>query len=441
MLNTVGRRDAFRASRHNGGMTRRLALSLAAGAAAAALLLGLLVVLLPTAGIAAIDQGWNQLMGGLRQPWLLSFAYAMNIIGGGWVAIFLVPLTMAALLWALRGWRTAVFALISFAASALLVQVLKHLFARARPDDMLVSSDFGSFPSGHAANAATVAMVLWIVFPRVWAVIAGVAWVVLMALSRTLLSVHWLSDTIAGTLLGAGAALLVAVGCASWVRLAAFDTLARSSVDSSIPSTSQEFSVPRIRPYQPADRDALYEVCVRTADAGGDATGIFTDDALWGDVFAVPYAERHPDLSWVVESEDGRVIGYLVATDDTNAFESWFRDEWWPTKAAQYPLSGEAEPTRQDRIISYAAGRAPGKEPNAGEYPAHLHIDLLPETQGHGLGRTLMQTLFAELERRGVPALHLGMDPANIGAAAFYTKLGFEPLPAPEGAMTLGIRF
>lgn len=421
-------------------MTRRLALSIAAGSAVGALLLGILVVLLPLTGIAAIDQGWNQLMGGVRQPWLLSFAHAMNIVGGGWVAVLLVPGTAAVLLWVLRGWRTAVFALLSFAASALLVQALKHLFARARPDDMLVSSDFGSFPSGHAANAATLAMVLWIVFPRLWAAIVGAAWIVLMAFSRTLLSVHWLSDTIAGTLLGVGAALLIGVLCAPWLRGSAFEIVARNSVGDSIPSTSQEPSVPQIRPYRRADRDALYEVCVRTADAGGDATGIFTDDALWGDVFAVPYAERHPDLSWVVEAEDGRVIGYLVATDDTDAFEAWFRDEWWPTKAATYPLSGEVEPTRQDRIISYAAGRGPGKEPHAAAYPAHLHIDLLPETQGHGLGRTLMQTLFAELTRRGVPALHLGMDPANTGAAAFYTKLGFEALPAPEGAMTLGIR-
>src|SRR5690606_19383774 len=87
---------------------------------------------------------------------------------------------------------------------------------------------------------------------------------------------------------------------------------------------------PVIRPYRPSDRAALFDVCVRTADAGGDATGMLPDDELWGLLYAVPYAERHPDLCWVVEAEDGRVIGYVVATDDTDAFEQWFRDEWWP---------------------------------------------------------------------------------------------------------------
>ena len=38
----------------------------------------------------------------------------------------------------------------------------------------------------------------------------------------------------------------------------------------------------RIRPYLPTDRAALYEICVQTADAGGDATGILSDDSLWG---------------------------------------------------------------------------------------------------------------------------------------------------------------
>ncbi|MDA4895877.1 GNAT family N-acetyltransferase [Streptomyces sp. MS2A] len=198
--------------------------------------------------------------------------------------------------------------------------------------------------------------------------------------------------------------------------------------------------MPHIRPYRPADRDALVEVCLKTADSGGDATGMLADDALWGDLFAVPYAVNDPGLCWVVESDDARTIGYIVSTADTDEFERWFRDEWWPSRRDRYRRSGEAEPTRQDRLLDYADGRGPGREPNATEYPAHLHIDLLPETQGLGLGRQLVQTLLAELGRRGVPALHLGMNPENTAAAAFYERLGFFPLPSPEGTTILGIR-
>lgn len=197
----------------------------------------------------------------------------------------------------------------------------------------------------------------------------------------------------------------------------------------------------QIRPYRDADRDALYEICVRTADAGGDATGIIADDRLWGDVWAAPYAVRHPDLAWVVEAPDGRTIGYLVATDDTDAFERWFHEEWWPSMQDRYPVSGAAEPTRQDRIIRYASGRAPGVEKHVARYPAHLHIDLLPETQGQGLGRRLIETLFAELRRRGVRGVHLGMNPANAGAGAFYERLGMHPLESGPDTTMYGVRF
>lgn len=193
-----------------------------------------------------------------------------------------------------------------------------------------------------------------------------------------------------------------------------------------------------IRPYRSEDREALVEVCVRTADAGQDATGLFDDDELWGLIFAVPYVERHPDLAWVVESGDGTVVGYIVATDDTDGFERWFRDEWWPRFADRFPRPAAAS-SREERIIAYAYERR-SDAAIAGEYPAHLHIDLLPEAQGQGTGRRLIQTLFAELRRRGVPGLHLGMDPANTAAAAFYERIGMQRLPAEQGTLVYGIR-
>ncbi|MGN8026440.1 GNAT family N-acetyltransferase [Microbacterium sp. 22242] len=196
----------------------------------------------------------------------------------------------------------------------------------------------------------------------------------------------------------------------------------------------------RIRPFRSEDVDALYDVCVKTADVGADATGMLEDDALWGDLFAVPYALRDPALCWVVEADDARVIGYVVATDDTNGFAAWFRDEWWPSRQARYRRSGQAEPTAQDRFLAYGDRMAPREDPIVREYPAHLHIDLLPETQGQGLGRRLIDTLLAELGRRGVTGLHLAMNADNASAGAFYERLGFALLASGDGSTTYGIR-
>jgi len=76
--------------------------------------------------------------------------------------------------------------------------------------------------------------------------------------------------------------------------------------------------------------------------------------------------------------------------------------------------------------------------PELAGYPAHLHIDLLPGYQGHGLGRRLMDAFLAELRARGVGSVHLGMDPANTGARAFYDRLGFAPIEVPGGGVYLG---
>ncbi|WP_175984914.1 GNAT family N-acetyltransferase [Microbacterium tenebrionis] len=99
-----------------------------------------------------------------------------------------------------------------------------------------------------------------------------------------------------------------------------------------------------------------------------------------------------------------------------------------------------SEDREEERITELAYVRGVGPEPYAAEYPAHLHIDLLPEAPGQGAGRRLIQTLFTELRRRGVPGLHLGMDPANTSAAAFYERLGMQRLPGADGSLVYGIR-
>lgn len=158
----------------------------------------------------AIDTLWNTLLAQTSSDVLLGLSLAMNWLGGGWFGIIALPLIFVALLLVLRRpWATLYF-LSAEVVSALFVQLLKHTFGRARPGEMLVVSDFGSFPSGHVANAATIAVALLVLFPRVWVAVAGAAWVIVMAFSRTYLGVHWLSDTVGGALAGAAAALLMA---------------------------------------------------------------------------------------------------------------------------------------------------------------------------------------------------------------------------------------
>ncbi|MES1169890.1 MAG: GNAT family N-acetyltransferase, partial [Leifsonia sp.] len=78
--------------------------------------------------------------------------------------------------------------------------------------------------------------------------------------------------------------------------------------------------------------------------------------------------------------------------------------------------------------------------PELADYPAHLHIDLLPEAQGQGLGRRLIETLLDELAAAGATGVHLDMDPANTGAGAFYARLGFTRLDTDEDTARFAMR-
>lgn len=96
-------------------------------------------------------------------------------------------------------------------------ELLKFLIARPRPVDGLLDPPGFSYPSGHSMGAAVLATGLALaciahVRPRqarVWVGIAALSWVAIMMWSRTALHVHWLSDTIAGAMLGWAVAVLV----------------------------------------------------------------------------------------------------------------------------------------------------------------------------------------------------------------------------------------
>jgi ribosomal protein S18 acetylase RimI-like enzyme len=177
---------------------------------------------------------------------------------------------------------------------------------------------------------------------------------------------------------------------------------------------------PRIRPFREGDESHVFDVCVRTGHG---------DPAILADVYAAPYLRFDPTLAFVVDTGE-RVAGYILGTADTREFVRRYRAEWLPAFAARHEVPDDAPADGPQGVL--AAGLRPERMlvPGVDEYPAHLHIDLLPELQRQGLGRMLIQTLVDASRARGVRGLHLVADPANTSAVAFYSRLGFVALPA-----------
>jgi len=161
--------------------------------------------------IQPIDDAFLRRMESLRAGWLTTVARLFNLIGLTYV---MAPIRLGIAAWLAirrRWWHFAAF-VSAIVLSEVSIGTLKALYDRPRALGSLVETSSASFPSGHAVAASvTVVAAVIALFPEGsrryrWGVVA-VAFSSVMGLSRTYLGAHWLSDAVAGVLLGTSIAL------------------------------------------------------------------------------------------------------------------------------------------------------------------------------------------------------------------------------------------
>ncbi len=242
----------------------------------------------------------------------------------------------------------------------------------------------------------------------------------------------------------------------------------------------------QIRPYEPGDLEAVYEICLLTGDSGRDASDLYDDPMALGHLYAAPYVTLEPELAFVLEVVPGatghtlfpratngvmwrgrgdpplsllvgtyvekcpakkhpqpkRVCGYVLGALDTVAFHEAFVSRWLPELQKQVPdPQGEPEEWTPTERVYHRLHHPQLSVPDELElYPSHLHIDLLPHAQGRGQGRRLMETFLEALRRKGSPGVHLGVGERNVRAQGFYRRLGFRELGRGPGSIYMGMR-
>ncbi|MGH6684720.1 MAG: phosphatase PAP2 family protein [Pseudolabrys sp.] len=110
------------------------------------------------------------------------------------------------------------FLFTAIAAPGLFVNIIKHIFGRARPlvggslnpylfNPFTWPAAYASLPSGHSATVFSVL----VAFGTLWPQARAVLWIyaVLIAISRVMVMAHYPSDVLAGAAVGAAGALLV----------------------------------------------------------------------------------------------------------------------------------------------------------------------------------------------------------------------------------------
>lgn len=175
-------------------------------------LICLLLALPATRGwVQSVDDIAYRLAGDVQNWPTTLVAEAFSLVGSVWVNW---PLRVAVALFLLvrRRYRALAAFALAVLTSEVLIGGLKNLYDRERPAGSLIETSGYSFPSGHAiAGAVTAVGIVVVLLPpgrsRLrWEVKAGI-FAALMAGSRVYLHAHWLSDTAAGVLLGAGLAV------------------------------------------------------------------------------------------------------------------------------------------------------------------------------------------------------------------------------------------
>lgn len=185
-----------------------------------------------------------------------------------------------------------------------------------------------------------------------------------------------------------------------------------------------------IRPAKPEDLDALYHISVKTGHQGGDATHQYFDPKLLGHIYSAPYLKYEPELAFVVE-RDNAVLGYCVGTLDTYKFEAQLETNWWPYLRRKYQKPDEkSRASWSADELSCQMIHHPESTPRhiTDQFPAHLHMNLLPEAQGGGVGALLLNNWIQKAIQLGATAAHIGADAKNERAIQFWNKQGFELL-------------
>lgn len=154
--------------------------------------------------ILELDRDWSYALRVAEKPGTrrtLAMIFAHSGDSWFWGAAMLLLWLVANPFW--KQW--AVYELFWISVLAALVMTLKFIIRRRRPEGewgaIYRNTDPHSFPSGHAARAFLIAALAGLLGPSELALVLWI-WAPLVALARVAMGVHYVSDIIAGAVVG-----------------------------------------------------------------------------------------------------------------------------------------------------------------------------------------------------------------------------------------------
>lgn len=182
----------------------------------------------------------------------------------------------------------------------------------------------------------------------------------------------------------------------------------------------------KIRPYQEKDFDDVRYICLNS-DGPCDMTKCGRRYILT--TYCDYYIEQEGENCFVAVDENDKAVGYVICAENFDRFKEMFVSEYLPRfKKYEYAR-------RKSALQSIDP-----QERYKAEYPAHLHIDVLPEYQRMGLGGKMTAALCEHLKKKGVKGVMLTVWSGNEKGRGFYNKFGFTQLETVETTVAYGLK-
>lgn len=178
-----------------------------------------------------------------------------------------------------------------------------------------------------------------------------------------------------------------------------------------------------IREYNPDDKSFVQNICIETASEN------LKDSEEKKNLLLLRYCDFYIencfDTCFVAE-ENGTPVGYVLCCPDSvffkNEFSKFLKNYGHLNFRQKLQCFGDA--------LIYL--------PFIKSYPAHLHIDILPEAQRQGNGKNLIDALSKKLKEQGKCGVMLAVSADNTNALKFYEALDFKIIFRFSGTYLLG---
>lgn len=179
-----------------------------------------------------------------------------------------------------------------------------------------------------------------------------------------------------------------------------------------------------IRKMRESDIPDMEGICLYTADEALLDTFKHREHTLY--LYNRYYTRAEHENCFVAVDENDKAVGYIICAPDYKKYKSgFFKNEL----KSIFSLDKRYAVTA---FLGVLAQKAVSKK-----YPAHLHIDILPDYQGSGTGTALIQTLLNHLKVQNVRGIMLGVAKSNVGAIKFYKRNGFTVLSSAGGGLVM----